>query len=540
MIWTLFPYGSRVIANPFKNSPQVFHVQQHSKEESTLGSNTNFVLICWTYDWDGSGLVRHVFDFRIPKYEGFKSIPELPCCPIKLYCQDGVSGRDLEQTLTERGKLFRQRCIPNHMVAQPVYRTDSFVLFPKTSGELFPSSDSQGDIEFSDSDAFSMSVILDSTLCKLHSTGIHSMGKFHPNSFGRLISVPRAHCKCQLCDNDGQYSLFEESFRGPGGDDSIANEMSMLLPPRLHAFVLDVKKWAQVLVNNLKETNDINNEEGWKKLALDDDHKRNIRAMVTSHFDRERRKIAKDDGGRDIHDFTHGKGEGLVIFLHGVPGVGKTMTAETLSLALKRPLLRIDASDLEHKNPNQVSEVFKRRFEMSSSWGALLLLDEADVFLQDRKRSEIDQNALVSVLLRELEYFRGVLIMTTNRPVTMDPAVRSRIHYAVRYKELNEVNIGKVWNTFFDQLNDTNCVPGERENIRKWFEDGGARTLARSKFTGRDVRNLFIGAQLLSYPMITRNNIKKVRQSICDFTADMAKVYHPKIQKNTAAGDDSD
>jgi ATP-dependent 26S proteasome regulatory subunit len=58
----------------------------------------------------------------------------------------------------------------------------------------------------------------------------------------------------------------------------------------------------------------------------------------------------------------------------GVPGVGKTMTAETLARSLQRRMLRIDASDFEHNNAGQVSEVFKRYFHMASSWGALLLL----------------------------------------------------------------------------------------------------------------------------------------------------------------------
>lgn len=58
----------------------------------------------------------------------------------------------------------------------------------------------------------------------------------------------------------------------------------------------------------------------------------------------------------------------------GIPGVGKTMTAETLARSLQRRMLRIDASDFEHNNAGQVSEVFKRYFHMASSWGALLLL----------------------------------------------------------------------------------------------------------------------------------------------------------------------
>ena len=58
----------------------------------------------------------------------------------------------------------------------------------------------------------------------------------------------------------------------------------------------------------------------------------------------------------------------------GVPGVGKTMTAETVAKVLKRRLLRIDASDLDYQNPAQVSKTLKGYFRMAHLWGAILLL----------------------------------------------------------------------------------------------------------------------------------------------------------------------
>lgn len=49
------------------------------------------------------------------------------------------------------------------------------------------------------------------------------------------------------------------------------------------------------------------------------------------------------------------------------------------------------------------------------AWGAILLLDEADVFLEKRNMHDIHRNALVSIFLRQLEYFQGTLFLTTNR-----------------------------------------------------------------------------------------------------------------------------
>lgn len=53
--------------------------------------------------------------------------------------------------------------------------------------------------------------------------------------------------------------------------------------------------------------------------------------------------------------------------------------------------------------------------DICHTWGAILLLDEADVFLEKRDMHNIHRNALVSVFLRQLEYFQGILFLTTNR-----------------------------------------------------------------------------------------------------------------------------
>lgn len=162
--------------------------------------------------------------------------------------------------------------------------------------------------------------------------------------------------------------------------------------------------------------------------------------------------------------------------------------------------------------------------------------DEADVFLQLRKRSELEQNALVSVLLRELEYFHGVLIMTTNRIVSIDYAVQSRIHYAVRFKELSEEAISKIWHNFRDQLSDDNCDKEEREKIDQWFKYGRIQ-LGTSKFTGRDIRNVFLCAQLLGYPKITEQNFVIAVESTTSFRSDLDKT-NQKIANQQAIGDD--
>lgn len=124
----------------------------------------------------------------------------------------------------------------------------------------------------------------------------------------------------------------------------------------------------------------------------------------------------------------------------------------------------------------------------------------------------------LAVLLRQLEYFRGVLILTTNRIKTIDNAVQSRIHYAVHFRKLNPVGITKICKTFLDQLNDGNCEEEEIEKIKTHLGDEDVQTdLEGQGFTGRDIRNIFTTAQMLTYPMLSLDSLKQVIASTKKF-----------------------
>ena len=69
-------------------------------------------------------------------------------------------------------------------------------------------------------------------------------------------------------------------------------------------------------------------------------------------------------------------------------------------------------------------------------WKSVLLLDEADAFLEQGSLHDVHRNALVSVFLRELEYYQGIIFLTTNRVSQIDDAIASRIHLPLKYKSL--------------------------------------------------------------------------------------------------------
>jgi hypothetical protein len=90
-----------------------------------------------------------------------------------------------------------------------------------------------------------------------------------------------------------------------------------------------------------------------------------------------------------------------------------------ISEYLKKPLYMVGAGELG--TDSRALEIsLTRTLNVAHAWGAILLLDEADVFLERRGAHDIHRNALVSVFLRQLEYFEGILFLTTNRVETFD------------------------------------------------------------------------------------------------------------------------
>lgn len=94
-------------------------------------------------------------------------------------------------------------------------------------------------------------------------------------------------------------------------------------------------------------------------------------------------------------DLVRGKGQGLIILLHGPPGSGKTSTAETIAAYTGRPLYAITCGDIG-TTPLEVEYNMYQHTTRADRWGCILLLDEADVFLVQRDWRDVHRNALVS------------------------------------------------------------------------------------------------------------------------------------------------
>ncbi|KAJ7783967.1 hypothetical protein DFH07DRAFT_210314 [Mycena maculata] len=264
-----------------------------------------------------------------------------------------------------------------------------------------------------------------------------------------------------------------QPFRDGGLVQSLANattettdlspEELLLTPTVVYGFSLSDKLWLEFDITKIAPVSW--NEDAFANLVLPADRKTLLRSLVEAHH---------EEAGFD--DFVKGKGLGLVVNLFGPPGVGKTFSAEATSEHVKRPLYVIGGGDLGTRAAG-LDMALERVFDVATAWKAIVLIDEADVFLERRSLHDLERNALVAVFLRHVEYYRGILFLTTNRVQAFDEAFLSRIHVALHFGELSEASRAQVWRAFIAKA-------GVQD-----ISDADLAMLARRGVNGRQIKN---------------------------------------------------
>ena len=198
-----------------------------------------------------------------------------------------------------------------------------------------------------------------------------------------------------------------------------------------------------------------------------------------------------------------------------------------------------------------------RCFQLAHKWGCVLLLDEADVFLARRDKQDLKRNALVSgelrlavidlsnlpayvmrlVFLRVLEYYAGILFLTTNRVGAFDDAFKSRIHMTLYYPPLGRKPTHQVWKMNIQRTREnlTN-VDIDEKKILKFADNQYKEAMKnhRGSWNGRQIRNAFQTAIALAEweakanktkPKLSVDKFKQVAQASLDFDQYLATVH---------------
>jgi SpoVK/Ycf46/Vps4 family AAA+-type ATPase len=130
------------------------------------------------------------------------------------------------------------------------------------------------------------------------------------------------------------------------------------------------------------------------------------------------------------------RGHGTLCF-YGAPGTGKTALAEHIAKAIGRPLIIKQASDLMSKYVGETEQNMAAMFKEAEAEKAVLLLDEADSFLQDRRGAQRTYEVTeVNEMLQGMERFDGIFVCTTNLLDRLDQAALRRFTFKIKFMPL--------------------------------------------------------------------------------------------------------
>lgn len=205
--------------------------------------------------------------------------------------------------------------------------------------------------------------------------------------------------------------------------------------PYMEVYSLTTHEILYVHIDNLKEY--VYDDNLREKLILPDSHK-DLLDILTNDLD-----ILSGD-------IIKGKSTGTTILCKGLPGTGKTLTREAYSEITHRPLYKINSGQLGIA-PAEVEENLETILRRAERWNAVLLIDEADVYIRERG-NDMEQNAVVAAFLRTLEYFHGLLFMTTNRMNDVDDAIASRCIATILYEIPGKENAAKIWKVLSEEF----------------------------------------------------------------------------------------
>ncbi|KAF3045326.1 hypothetical protein E8E11_003333 [Didymella keratinophila] len=503
----------------------------HSNMKSFFVDYTAWV---WNLMLDEKGIRQNPRKVEIHAFDDERSIVELPVFPASFY--DAQDGGALSRSLTSRGKKY--------------FSYSSRPCFLQYSGHgLKPGSRSYQRarviVEHA-SRPWSEKAVWGTGLEQYTPASSKPVDPFAyptPLEYGSTDtivigqSIREAECECKEC---AAAPVSQETYTRLKFDDyknidpvkviELSEHQYRLLPSHMFAFILKDRAYDLLDVANLEEPKMA--DTAIERLVIRPGNKQLIKAVAKTYTDNSKVFSA---------DFIYGKGEGQIILLHGPP--------ESVAEFTKRPLLSITAADLGHE-PSELEKSLLQYFRRANDWDAIVLLDEADVYLEKRTNQDLKRNSIVSVFLRALDYFQGILFLTTNRVGSFDEAFMSRIHLSLQYDELGPTARQQIWENLFQKLKDDYKSGGteiryEREAKAYVLRD---KEVAALKWNGREIRNAFQTAVALAVydakhgskgpiPEITEKHLEQVVEMSAAFK-EYVKATHGKKDHSRIAYED--
>jgi hypothetical protein len=477
-VWTIFPPGS-LITWEADGQSNIGRMEEAGNTWTLSGPA--YQITCDQLDWNGEVFGFTKKTLKIQSFEGTRPISELSVIPLDLK----PNAVELKKAHIQRGQAF-EALHGYHFKAYdgPAQGTDRWGL-RKTQKRI---NDRVVIDMFSFYHFEQMQPPTLSSLDGVVNLSVDRIPRYEPDwnqpmdldfdqGYIEERDYPRGPRRQRNRDRAYRRPLRRTSEDGeePVKLKPLTEDQLLLTVPWVKGFVLKEKKWYSLAVNHIKP---IIWNDSFSNLVLPHQEKDLLLAFAQS-------KIKSSEVYFD--DFVDGKGRGIIILLSGSPGVGKTLTAESIAEKMQVPLYTLSAGEIGIM-PTTVESEISSALEKCTLWNAILLLDEADVFLEKRELNSLKRNELVSIFLRLLEYYEGMMFLTTNRVSTIDPAFESRIDVSIDYPNLTPELRLQIWENFLYRDEDVKAAIGKED----------LQPISKLPLNGRQIKSAVKTAQLLA------------------------------------------
>lgn len=366
-MWTIFAPGSLVLAKPFLKQNQIFKVSLTPIPNYVRDLPAKLYITAYCWDWNGKKEVKIHYDFAIERFRGTKDINQLDCYPIKYHTDSsGVNQEaELRKTISERGKKYRSFVQCKEGAEQMHIHKGLAVSEQRNALRLegeeenrFGNDEDQEKNRLAESKRKAIEVngkfLIDPAAFLQYGGGGYALGDLDPWTVDEDVDP-----------EDSPKGTEDEATKAASEDESF-----LLYPPRFLGYSTQEKTWAQFQVDNTKKPPEANGSTFKNKLQLEDKYKTMIEALVSNHTQRSKKKAVEQN---EVRDIVKDKGQGLVLLLHGPPGVGKTLTAETIAEATNKPLFIVSVAEIG-LNASKAERNLEQLFQLAGRWEAILLV----------------------------------------------------------------------------------------------------------------------------------------------------------------------